>query len=606
MTQPKSPAATEGYSKHFSASQRIVHLFGWTLLAVIALTGCAGQPERLWLNAPGWSRAQLLGRTGAADPVPITLDDAGHLYLFLIRAGDNAAHPRVLSLSRSAAIVWDRTYESVDLISAQKPRIVWSSDALQLFWISQRRLYAVGVTATGDLRGSPTLLSGDAAVADYDVAIGPEDVLAVWYAGPRREPGLYALPPGAPPDGAILVDVEGVRPDLQYDDAGTLHVVWAHYPPGSGDKPFFYAAYPNGVYVPGRETVVATPRASGATVLEGPRLGLDKQGVYIFWSMTFYSGLQAGAVQADYVYFPMGRPAAVSPARQLRVPYSYDLPYQRSVNGWLEAGPRVPLEPDFRGGSPFVTEMAANPVTEEELAVACHVRVAYLMRKETPQIGMLFFQNGAPTGYQLLSFTPANSTDPALLSDDLGRLYITWLERGEPPGFSAYFASTAPDLRQALDNVTSDDLGRVAADTLFGLLAGALLLPFAVVWSVVPLLVIGISALLRTDDESWTSPGTIVSVVLAFGVYWVGKLAFLPDILEYVPFSAWLPVVPAWLRLPLRVGVPLLSAGLAIAIAWYFTFKRDSRSPFTYMLTYCIVDSVLTMAVYGVLVYAAF
>ena len=65
---------------------RIPHILGRLLFLAAVLTACAGQPEHLWLKAPGWSRAQLVGNTRVGDPVPITYDDQGQLYIFLISA----------------------------------------------------------------------------------------------------------------------------------------------------------------------------------------------------------------------------------------------------------------------------------------------------------------------------------------------------------------------------------------------------------------------------------------------------------------------------------------------------------------------------------------
>jgi hypothetical protein len=52
--------------------------------------------------------------------------------------------------------------------------------------------------------------------------------------------------------------------------------------------------------------------------------------------------------------------------------------------------------------------------------------------------------------------------------------------------------------------------------------------------------------------------------------------------------------------------VPLLITGLALAVAWRYTYGRDRPSPFFFLLSYMALDSVLTMAVYGVTFYGAF
>jgi hypothetical protein len=64
--------------------------------------------------------------------------------------------------------------------------------------------------------------------------------------------------------------------------------------------------------------------------------------------------------------------------------------------------------------------------------------------------------------------------------------------------------------------------------------------------------------------------------------------------------------MPDWLEAPLRVGSPPLIGLLAAFVAWNFTYRRDTRSPVYFLLIYAGVDGLLTGALYGVLVYAAF
>ena len=589
-----------------ATSGRFFRILGLLLFLTVTLTACADQPERLWLQAPGWSRAQLVDNTRVGDPVPVAFDDAGRIYLFMISARDDVSNLRIVALDRQANIVWDRTDEEIELTHPAKPQILWDGKALQLFWLNDHQLYNAQVDVTGHLLEPPTLLSEETTVSHYGVGSNTSGSMAVWYAGPRDEPGLYALPTGNLTGEATLVDAAGVRPSLRYDDSGTLHVIWAHHPPGTGDKPFFYAAYPDGQYRPGQERVVATPRAVGTTVLEGPQLGLDGQYAYVFWTLIFYSGMEAGTARAEYVYFPRGQPSSVSSVHQWSVPYSYYLPYQAFQESDLKAGARVPLGSDFRGDATYITEITANSASEQELVITFHARLAYLMRKQQLQVSAGFFQDGALTGYQLLSFTPSSSTYPAIFSDEAGQLYLTWLEKGALPGWAVYFASTAPDLRRALNNVTTDDVGRLSAETAFGVLIGSVLIPFAMVWIVPSLVVLALTGRIRGTGERLTSHGTMVSLALALITLWIVKMVILPGMFEYVPLSAWLPIIPSWLNPLLQLGVPLLIAGLAIAAARYYTGRKAEYSVFLFMVIYAVVDAILTMAVYGVLVYAAF
>jgi hypothetical protein len=290
----------------------------------------------------------------------------------------------------------------------------------------------------------------------------------------------------------------------------------------------------------------------------------------------------------------------------LLIPYTYRLEYQAPPQAGLKAGPRVFLGSEPYGANAYITELAVDPALAPELAVAFHTQLEYLRRKEKGQVSALFFRNGAPLAYQQISFTPANSGFPAILSDEAGQLYITWLESGAPSGYDVYFASTAPDIRGALSGITWDDFGRLGAETLFGLLGGAVLLPLAMVWIPAPMVVLGLTSVLRRQDDSLTNFGVIVSLTLALVTFWVSKLVFMPGITEYVPFSVWVPFLPPALNLPLRLGVPILIAGLALVTAWRHTYGRDRPATFFFLLIYAVVDSVLTMAVYGTIFYGAY
>ncbi len=575
------------------------------LLLTLLLTACAGLPERLWLNAPGWSRAQWVGHTQTGDPVPIATDGEGRLYLLLTGGREDRLHPRVIALDRRAEVLWDRTYEAITLKWLDQPRLLWSGEGLHLFWLSDWRLYHARLTADGELLEPPALLSGEVRVGAYDVASDSEGRIAVWYSGSRRSPGLYALPPDNPEGEPTLMDPEGIRPDLQYDAEGTLHSVWLHYPPGYGTIALLYAAYPRQADHPVQPVSVREISLGVGGVLEGPRLGVSQEGVYLFWTVIVRTGMEAGRAETSYVHFPPGQPDRASPAQALTVPADYHLTYRPFPGGELKAGDRVPWGTGQRGVA-YVTEVAVVPSPGRELAIAFHARLPYLMRKERGQVGLLFFQQGAPVAYQLLSFTSVRSEHPALSRDSEGYLYATWLEGREPSGFPVYLAGTAPEMRSALRPLTPEDVGRLSVETLFGLLTGALLFPLIFVWLIPPMLLLGLTSAIWRREERLLSPGVLISLTLALAAYWAGKLAILPGIRHYVPFSAWIPFIPPWLAPILRWGVPPLLTGLAFLTAWGYTYRRQQPSLLFFLFIYAAVDGVLTLAVYGVLVYAAF
>lgn len=563
------------------------------------LAACTHSPERLWLKAPGWSRAQLVGRTLVSDPVPVALDDVGRAYFFLVAEKDGLAYPRVIALDRQLGQAWDRIYD-VPLAQANQPQILWNGTGLDLFWISNQELHYASVDPMGNLMGQPASLSGDTRVDSYAIARDADGSTTVWYGGPRQHPGLYALSLEELAEQPTLVDAQGIRPDLQYDHAGTLHATWAHYPPGYEEKRLFYAAYPAGVYLPGQETIVLEPRLGTAITLAGPRLGLDRQEVYLFWSEISHAGVEAGKVRTSYIHFPYGQPFLASLAQPLLIPSAYNLTYLPASEDGLEAGDRVAL--DSRGIS-NITDLDVNPGREQELVITFRAYIDYLRRKTQGQISTAFLQDGHAVSYQLLSFTPSDSTDPAIIADQMGQLYVTWLEKDASPGSKVFFASTAPEIRGALGTLTWRDLGQLSAETIFGLLGGALLIPLVLIWTLPPLVVVGLTSMIRQEDARITD---LVTLVPAVTTYWLTKLFTLPGIRDYVPFSAWLPFIPSWLGALLRWIAPLLFTVLGIWVAWNYTYRRSNPSTLFFVLIFAAVDGVLTVAVYGVLFYGAF
>jgi hypothetical protein len=228
-----------------------------------------------------------------------------------------------------------------------------------------------------------------------------------------------------------------------------------------------------------------------------------------------------------------------------------------------------------------------------------------LWSKSAVQVGTLFIQDGLATGYQLLSFTTTPSSAPTLIGDASGDLYVSWVEPDEN-GFRAYFASTAPDIQQALRSLTALDIGRFAGATIFGLVTGALLSPIAaVLWLFIPLAILALTSPLRRGDQHLSSPGTAVSLFLAVAAYLAVKFLSIPGIRDYVPFSAWLPL-PEWLQAPLQYAVPIAITIVALLTAWHFTYRRGRMSPLFFIMIFAAMDGVLTMAVYGVVVLGAF
>lgn len=581
----------------------------WGFLSLIAslflLTACRGESAvRLWLKAPDWSRAQVVGGMGIPDPAPAAIDGDGNIYFLFIDGELEALQAQIVALNNRAEPLWEHTFSDL-LRLPDDPQLVWDGEQLHAFWINNGALVTAQLNGDGDVLQEPAVISGEVRVDSYSAAGSLTGGLSVWFAADRRESGLFSASHD-PTDEPLLIDEAGIFPSLRYDKEGALHAIWAHYPRDNPETEFLYAAFPDGNYTAGNETVIYETSIPQTATLVGPTLGLDTANVYLFWIEIFRTGLEAGFTETRFITFPQDAPGQVSSPQETFIPTEHDLEYAPFPSGSIQAGPRYLLASRPSPGLSVFQDINTNASQEPELAIAFRASVNYYWRRDASQIGLIYLQGGTPTSYQLLSFTQPPSTDPVVISDSNEQLYVTWLETGDISRFDVYLASTAPDIKDAFNPATVDDVTQLTAAIVFGLLTGVLLAPIAaVLWMVLPLIVIGLTSIFRRGEQTIRSPGTIVTMILSIAAFQVAKVASLPGILDYVPFSAWLPL-PDILKAPLQIFVPIAVMIGAIGTAWHFTYRRRTQSPLYFMILYVATDTLLTMAIYGVLFYGAF
>jgi hypothetical protein len=115
--------------------------------------------------------------------------------------------------------------------------------------------------------------------------------------------------------------------------------------------------------------------------------------------------------------------------------------------------------------------------------------------------------------------------------------------------------------------------------------------------------VIMIGLRIARNDEDVTQRLSQILLVVSLLAYQVSKLMLLPDILIYIPFSAWVDI-PDGVGKVLRILVPIIIIGLGVFVAEYRRRKRQSDSPISslgYYMTAVLVDTVITLSIYGVI-----
>jgi hypothetical protein len=568
---------------------------------IILLSACAVEPERLWLKSPGWSRAVYIGNTRVNDSVPITINDTGDIYILIITRVEDEPVLRLMAFDPSGSLQRSQDYPEIELHRPSEPRFFFDGEGIRLFWISSDSLYTARVDETGAMITSPKVLSVDNQVAEYDAAMSRSGIFAIWFALLGDKPGLYASILDENRFESILIDSSGVGPELYFDQEENLHAFWANAPPQRGSNSFVYGYYPKGDLQEGEKTVVISPVIFGTTTLDGPHFGLDHVTGYIFWSLTYFSGPAAGTTEAFYVTFPIDNPQRASGEQRISIPFEYNLKYEVYEAG-LHSGPRVHLPRGYYGGGTYLLQITPNQNVADELVVGLFSRTGYLMRDVRGQVNALYFMDSSVTSYQQLSFTSGYSSVPTILSDDSGYLYLTWLEKGQLPGWAVYFASTSPSIVKSLASLTTDDVGRLSAEVAFGMVTSALMIPVAMAWIVPSSVLMVVISWITSHNQRSGFFHDGFPIYLTIFLSWTIKVLIIPGILDYVPFSTWIPFVPPWLENPLRLIVPILILVLAWMAAKRMLRHKPSITPYRFYWLYSMVDAVLTMSIYGVII----
>jgi hypothetical protein len=591
----------------FNKINRIRILIALTL--VILLSSCYTTPgKKLWVKSEGWSRPIKIVKTTLAASPPSVIDQSGKLYFLLFPKVDNEA-----ILSQMELVILDEFGElnSRKIIDLQIPipsdaEIIFSGGDLDLFWVDSYRLKTARINLEGELLSDVLVLSGDERVNEFSIIYRNGSYL-ISFGGDRENPGAFILTGELTDLKKTNFDPDGIRINQYLDEAGRLHLSWIRYSYSYGDFEFYYLETdPDNIKL-NEQTPIFIKKVSPSVRIIGPVLGFDNEVGYLFWSEAILAGLEAGSRTSFLQYFPLGRPDQIRPPMRMMVPASQNLESEEYISGYFSTGNRVPAG-GIRSGSSYQDHIVVIPGNFSELVIAFRSRSEHKWRDFRNQVNVAYLSDGLVTTYQPISYTSTDSSHPNIFQDEDQNLYLSWLERDQST-YYVYFSTTEAAKRTSLDLVSSNDYFPLAAEGIFGILAGAILFPFAAaIWGGAGLLAFIFNLILSQFHKPiFRTVGEILSIVGALYIFWWMKFATLPGLDDgYVPFSAWIPRVPSVMEKPLIIGIPILIGVISATVAWTRTYGKQSGSPINFHLIYSAMDALLSCAVYGILIYGAF
>ena len=571
------------------------------LAAAIALSGCGEYGPNSRKPAGDFSRGLPLSTEAIGPPAMIVDPVEGNVQVVIPSPNEEGLTSfRFVQVNQEGKIVIQKELDLGLPPHVRSPKLIENNQALHLVWAAREsttegwKLFHAMIDTNGDIVSSAELISqGSKRVSQYEVTGDSLGNLAVvwedsqtgfiWMIRISGEGLIQSLPQ--------IAAVEGEYPSL-IADRGTIHMAWME-----GERLQYARVEENSPFPLVSDTLDIIQVARGNT-MDGPVIGISDGNIYVFWSVLRQVGLEAGTAITEYLVFSEEDPSQITRGVIPILPVMEELlaPYQ----GPLALSQIVPAPPEEY----MTTDYVLNPRTlpkpnQGAMVVAMSANQAIRLDAHT-QIAVCTFEEGVYLGCTIGTRTTEISQNPIIGIDASRNLHLVWQEGHA--GKRIYYATTLPEAKGRLDRVSLDDLPSLFLAGGMEAITGILLFPFAFPWMAVGF-VIMIGLRIARNDEDVTQLLSQILLVVALLAYQISKLMLLPDIMIYVPFSAWIDI-------PERVGsvmkflVPIIIIGLGIFAAEYRRRKRQSDSPISslgYYMTAVLVDTVITLSIYGVI-----
>ena len=569
------------------------------IVLVILLTGCGIEAEKARKPSDDFSRGLPLAEN-ASSSVAVVFEPDGDLIQAVIpsEAENGQVVFRYLQISGNGKIIFDQDLSEDLGATARSPQMISDPDQLHLFWISREiadtdwQLWYGRLNRSGEFISKLRQISeGSERVDQYDIERdGSGGVFVIWddietmdiqYTRLSSTGELLSKP-------QILIN-GGENPSLVVDEDGAYHLTWMK------GKYLNYKSIVGKIEPPLEGDPLTEIRVSPGNRLEGPVIGTAGGQNYVFWSILRQTGLEAGTAITEYLVFPEGHPEN---AQRKKLPIYHNnqerfQPYQGDIN----LSQIILPPPEEYLTTDFVYDPWVGPNQGDTLLVG--VAASQSIRLDTYiQIIILIFEDGENIGYVIPTRTNKISKLPRAYLDTDGDIHLIWQDG--TLGNQVYYTSTASEVKATLDRVSLADLPSLILSGGLEAITGILLFPFAFPWMAVGFLIMVIWRLVRNDEDVTLLPSKILLGV-ALVSYQVAKLLFLPDIMVYVPFSAWIDISPEVGSI-LMIAVPLIIFGIGFLIAeWSRRNRTSNPSSLLYYLIVVVVDTILTLSVYGVI-----
>jgi hypothetical protein len=590
-------------------------LLAFFVVSLLLVSGCSSAYERSKKPAGDWSRGLLLGEGNIRQDVALDVDAQRRVHLAWIeRPSDQSEEERLhyVRLNQQGQVETDRTL-SLDLPRPRSPKFfVDEGNQLHLALLSRtdglQELYHVRIDAEGqptepirlsregeNVNSFQTYVSADgerAFIWESEPVVGQAGIYRVVYQEGETASPTLIIPDGIEP--SVLADRGSAGDPGSAGDDTTTHLTWLTRT-GPSVRAVYYATLQNGAVTPPEGQQITSFQYAESATYRAPVIGLDNERVYLMWSVqNLGGGLTPTAADTYYVSFPLGEPRRLDQST-VKLPSEHRPGYDDHASPY-QYTELAPLSSDIYS-TDFINAPAVAQRREEELPIVVSV-IIESASKQFMQLAMTVFADGEPVGYQLANETSNASVLPTLVADPDANLHLAWLDTAGFRTYKVYYATTAPEAREWLDRTTVEDVGRSAADLLWGVLSAIGFLPLTVMWNA-PALVWLVLFYVFTRQEYLDELGAKIGLGVAFVVYIVVKMLFLPGLLSggtpfvYIVPEAVAPVMSTFIPISILV---LALIGLVVYVR---RSKGEAPSLLKAYLVFALIDSGLTAILYA-------
>lgn len=584
-------------------------------LILLLVTGCVPR-EHTQRVTDDWGRAVQIGVASQSTPAGLAvLPDGSQVFAAWPVSGAEGGEPavRFVALNAEGGQVAQASLP-VEVLRPRDLRLLLDAvntpaGALHLFWIDgtgeDRQLWHSPLSHQGELLGEPRRLSpAGYSVETYCPAVLPSGAMLVMWDDAsglslRRFDGTGA------PEANPLIIPGGTEGSFQVGPDGVVHVAW-QVTLSASRRAITYAKLDQAdlsLSAPVQVgTAVVDPEAPPGAV-KGPVVGLEsREGeaalVYVAWTQQVTTMMG----RSERLYFSgvdgeRGQPApGTDLGTEVNLPPQFPPTLEPATGAFAYQGLARPATSAMRG-TVFNQGPEALAGGGDEVVLAMSTQFSTRSR-EAFQPALIYFDEGAVSGYQAVTWTDHPSVDMALAADGQRNLYLAWTDvTGEADRYPVYLATTADRLQSSWSRLSWNDYKAIGADLLNRIVSGLSLLPLAAIWLAFPFVWLFLAM--------WASRGDLYGrrawfvLVVALLVYVGSKYLLTFDILTHVPKLAYLP--PETGRV-LIYAVPVLTllASLGLTSPLWLRRRGEGRSPVLLYIVIAAVDMVLSVSVYAI------